>query len=549
MSDFNDILNDNAGYYAALGGLAGVSQRNRVLDTQNRQIQQQAQQHAEHSRQIAAHAARVEDLESQRLEIEERRLDLESRRADAEQERRDEIRAMRRCLSKLMTELEALPRVFTASPKGRSPELTIRLATLQAACGILTSRDIFEELSDMQALSQFDRDLGIFIAQKALEGSTWADPSARIVEEENARFAVAKKAIKLLGDSSAAMQTLCAKPLYSFSTVAINSLQERITEAQKTFPPQLVALEKQLRDSCPCFALNTMAQITALHSMTHGDQRLAKLLSYAKLSEADILGREGERGEKFVELETGLNWALTECDTWKAAVDQAREKIARVSDAEKAGNHKTAERLLIQAPQGVEGVDYLELNDKVSMWSEALARQESSWKKAELEVARLMSNKSLKQFVSRFSLRRNCAIVLSRYYEKAAPFVLHAQSLPECEYKIAALALLGHNEGLATRVRSRAQEAETKHIIIYMAYCIGTVAAVFLIVFGLSAIKAHQQSSEKDVEQPSERQVQRAIASHVPTPGTQSDVPLTKPAIADYSMLSVKQLVAAENAA
>ena len=65
MSDFNDILNDNAGYYAALGGLAGVSQRNRVLDTQNRQIQQQAQQHAEHSRQIAAHAARVEDLESQ----------------------------------------------------------------------------------------------------------------------------------------------------------------------------------------------------------------------------------------------------------------------------------------------------------------------------------------------------------------------------------------------------------------------------------------------------------------------------------------------------
>ncbi len=545
MSDFNDILNDNAGYYAALGGLAGLSQRNRLLDTQNRQIQQQAQQHAEQSRQIAAlaaRAARVEAVESQRLEIEERRLEFETKRASDEQERREEIREMRRCLSKLITELEALPRVFAAIPKGFSPELTVRLATLQAACVIVTSRDIFEELSDMQALAQFDRHLGIFIAQKAVEGSTWADPAAGVVEEENTRFTVAQQAIKLLGDSSAAMQTLCAKPLDSFSKAEIENLRERITAAQKAFPPKLTTLEKQLRDSCLCFTANTKAQITVLHSMTGGGDRLDKLLSSANFEEADILGSDGDRGRKFVELKTGLNWAITECDAWKGAVDQAHEKLARVRGAAKAGNHKTAERLFIQAPQGVEGVDYSELYDTVSVWSNALARHELLWKTIEIAVTGLIANKSLKQFVSRFSLHQNCAIALSRYFEKTARFAQHAQALQECEYKAAALALIKHNDELAISIQIRARKAEAKHIITFMAYCIGVVVAAFSIAFGLSALKARQQSGENVVEQPSAPQVKSTTGSHIHPPGTLPSDPIVKPAIADYSALSIEQL-------
>src|SRR5687768_4267490 len=113
MSDFNDFLNDHAGYYAALGGIAGVAQRGQSLANQQTLIQKQIEQEqrrAQESKKAAANAAKLAELEAQRLEIEKQRLRWEIERDHAQGERRQRIVELRKVLSAMLDELATLKR-------------------------------------------------------------------------------------------------------------------------------------------------------------------------------------------------------------------------------------------------------------------------------------------------------------------------------------------------------------------------------------------------------------------------------------------------------
>jgi hypothetical protein len=77
MSDLSDSFNQNLGFNTALGNIAGVAQRNRLLAAQKQQLAVLERQYAETQRTEAA-----------RLELEKRRVELEQLRADAEAEER-----------------------------------------------------------------------------------------------------------------------------------------------------------------------------------------------------------------------------------------------------------------------------------------------------------------------------------------------------------------------------------------------------------------------------------------------------------------------------
>jgi hypothetical protein len=112
MSDMNDYFNRNQGFYTALGNMAAISQRSRLLAAQREQIAA-----------IESQNAGIQSLQrtaAEQLELERRRVHLEELRANAEAEERalrqeqlDKLREIRNVMADTAIAFEQLKKQYT----------------------------------------------------------------------------------------------------------------------------------------------------------------------------------------------------------------------------------------------------------------------------------------------------------------------------------------------------------------------------------------------------------------------------------------------------
>ena len=110
MSDwfghFSDRIEDNAGAYAALGGMAH-------LRNQNAQRNELRKQRALLEDQLAS-AEAAERTEKERLDIEKKRFEIEQKERDLRQKKAESVKEMRKVMSRVSTELEEMNRLINS---------------------------------------------------------------------------------------------------------------------------------------------------------------------------------------------------------------------------------------------------------------------------------------------------------------------------------------------------------------------------------------------------------------------------------------------------
>ena len=185
-----DEFNENHGMMDAMGNMAAISQRNRMLEQQREQAKAIQLQTAalEAQNRIEQDRAKIEqqrfELERQRLEAEE--LDRSMRLGQAEQ-----IKQVRNLLADSLAGLEDGELSWPAGGGRTGPELLRAVGALQANLVLLESQSqTLVELADMQALRGYKNRLAKFVAAHAAAGSLPAHPLAavRVRVEHTARF-------------------------------------------------------------------------------------------------------------------------------------------------------------------------------------------------------------------------------------------------------------------------------------------------------------------------------------------------------------------------
>ena len=106
FGDFSDRIEDNAGAYAALGGMAH-------LRNQNAQRNELRKQRALLEDQLAS-AKAAERTEKERLEIEKQRFEIEQKERDLRQKKAESVKEMRKVMSRVSTELEEMNRLINS---------------------------------------------------------------------------------------------------------------------------------------------------------------------------------------------------------------------------------------------------------------------------------------------------------------------------------------------------------------------------------------------------------------------------------------------------
>jgi hypothetical protein len=106
FGDFSDRIEDNAGAYAALGGMAH-------LRNQNAQRNELRKQRALLEDQLAS-AKAAERTEKERLEIEKKRFEIEQKERDLSQKKAESVKEMRKVMSRVSAELEEMNRLINS---------------------------------------------------------------------------------------------------------------------------------------------------------------------------------------------------------------------------------------------------------------------------------------------------------------------------------------------------------------------------------------------------------------------------------------------------
>jgi formylglycine-generating enzyme required for sulfatase activity len=185
-----DEFNENHGMMDAMGNMAAISQRNRMLEQQREQAKAIQLQTAalEAQNRIEQDRAKIEqqrfELEKQRMLAEE--LDKSMRLAQAEQ-----TKQVRNLLADSLAGIEDVELSWPAGGGRTSSDLLRAVGALQANLVLLESQSqTLVELADMQALRGYKSRLAKFVAAHAAAGSLPADPLAtvRVRVEHTARF-------------------------------------------------------------------------------------------------------------------------------------------------------------------------------------------------------------------------------------------------------------------------------------------------------------------------------------------------------------------------
>jgi len=98
--DFNEHMQDNAGYYGAVGGMMHL----RNQDAQKKELRKQRELLEEQARSARAQAR----SENERLAIERKRLELEEKERAFEREKKARIKDIRKLMTVLSTEIDDL---------------------------------------------------------------------------------------------------------------------------------------------------------------------------------------------------------------------------------------------------------------------------------------------------------------------------------------------------------------------------------------------------------------------------------------------------------
>ena len=105
MSDLNDYFNQSNGFNSALGNIAAINQRSRLLTAQREQI-------AALERQTAG----IQDLqrtEAARLELEQQRLQLEANERSLHKEQLEKLKEIRNFMADTAFAFEQLKKQYT----------------------------------------------------------------------------------------------------------------------------------------------------------------------------------------------------------------------------------------------------------------------------------------------------------------------------------------------------------------------------------------------------------------------------------------------------
>ncbi len=185
-----DEFNENHGMMDAMGNMAAISQRNRMLEQQREQAKAIQLQTAalEAQNRIEQDRAKIEqqrfELEKQRMLAEE--LDRSMRLAQAEQ-----TKQVRNLLADSLAGIEDVELSWPAGGGRTGSDLLRAAGALQANLVLLESQSqTLVELADMQALRGYKSRLAKFVSAHAATGSLPADPLAavRVRVEHTARF-------------------------------------------------------------------------------------------------------------------------------------------------------------------------------------------------------------------------------------------------------------------------------------------------------------------------------------------------------------------------
>jgi hypothetical protein len=189
MSIQNEF-NENHGMMDAMGNMAAISQRNRMLEQQREQAK---------AIQLQTAALEAQNrIEQDRAKIEQQRFELEKQRMLADELDRsmrlaqaDQTKQVRNLLADSLVGIEDVELSWPAGGGRTGSDLLRAVGALQANLVLLESQSqTLVELADMQALRGYKNRLAKFVAAHAAAGSLPADPLAtvRVRVEHAARF-------------------------------------------------------------------------------------------------------------------------------------------------------------------------------------------------------------------------------------------------------------------------------------------------------------------------------------------------------------------------
>jgi len=109
MSSINEWMEEHQGQINALGQLAAINQRNRLIEQQREQVAAQRQQTAALERQNRIESDRTR-IEQQRLDIERQRLAAEDADREMRRQQAEQVRELRNLMADASISLERIRR-------------------------------------------------------------------------------------------------------------------------------------------------------------------------------------------------------------------------------------------------------------------------------------------------------------------------------------------------------------------------------------------------------------------------------------------------------
>ena len=538
MSDFNfnDFLNDHQG----LMGLAGMQQRGTMLRNQRAQLDAQAAQARQmeaHSREMEAHARemqesakRTEDIERERLKIEKERIRLQQNQDELNKLKAQELREMRKFLTSMGGSLASLRKEFSTKkprPCEEDMTLTIQLATLEAAAAFMLEWDMFEEIADMQVFAQFRADLDSLVSESFNVGCAKKHPLEFV---RTTIFHYRNELDKMREYYSALFlpaEILKTEELYTLTESEINTIYSESKQMLDGLASGFEEFLQNLRRPDSQIDVNLYSEeieaLSKIPDSSPNSNYLAILWENEALRQGTFVECAKAQGAKFKEITASLEWAISMCEAWPAAMQDALSKVEEVRRQADAGNYLSAIRFYEICPRNVAGVDYVALEKSLEKSIVKEVRREADagnylsakhlyencprkvagfdykaleksilrWEKQLNEAQKVYETVKLgysfkiktTEGVARISLTKRCEEEFSPLISKLVAFEEDANSLPECEYKNEASKFLGEVNDKLRELRQRAAKIEASAKTATILYAIiGAVVILFIIL-------------------------------------------------------------------
>ncbi len=491
-------MSDFLHHYSDLANIMAHRQRRDALEQQQRSLElqlAQARQAAAHNARMQEHAARVEELERQRVSIEQERLSWQIQHEELKGQKAQRIRNMRKLLCERINGLpplrcaalaNAAPALPLDGASANTPTrrfdipLTTHFALLHAEVHFLTEQDVFDELTDMQALTQYRADLGETISN-ASRGEYTADNPWQFVRDAVAsRVRLLREMAHFMEKCVRSVTKVTARPLHSFRESEIVSLYRELHELLGDIPRTFAEFARRIKQERPPLGIDLDSQdVKNLHGIYHDLSDYYAFLEAHKMSEQDFLECAEGKNTKYSELVASLQSASKLCESWQSARDEALARIKEINAQATAGNYVTAEALYKKCPFDFAGFDFKETARAVNQWRATISEWSEKWTSA--KYAHTTQMRRIAGF-GRLSLVSKCAPKLARLIAPFQKLEQDVRAMTDCEYQSDVLKLLDSIGQEIAQLNQEAAQAErkaaTKFVVVISTVFFGALVAL-----------------------------------------------------------------------